>query len=360
MKFPYKFLKADQLELLKAENKKLTGIHASATTFIREIENGNLDVTIHSENVDVDGLTQALLAMQKQLLKIAEEEKERNWATHGLAMFADLLRSDNSDVNVFYQKIVSNLVKYLNANQGGLFLVDEQDTTQLSIELVACYAYNKQKYINKKVASGEGLVGQCYLEKQTILLTDVPQSYINITSGLGTATPGCLVIVPLKVNDEVHGIVELASFEKFKPYQVEFIERLGESIASTISTVKVNEKTKALLHESQQQAEELRSQEEEMRQNIEELAATQENQSRLQEELKMNEEALKKQLEELVETRAEMDRIRNIEQDRANERIEAQKKTTEKLVQKFKDNELSLKNQVAALQEELKTLKVYK
>ncbi len=360
MKFPYKILKVDFFDRLKAENERLTKVNESATAFIKEIENGNLDVTFQADTADEDGLTQALVSMQQQLLKIAEEEKERNWATHGLAMFADLLRADNADVNAFYQKIISNLVKYLNANQGGLFMVNDQDAANTSIELVACYAYNKQKYINKTIAAGEGLVGQCYLEQQTLLLTEVPGNYISITSGLGTASPNCLAIVPLKVNEEVHAIIELASFTKFKPYQVEFLERLGESIASTIANVKINEKTKALLLESQQQAEELRSQEEEMRQNIEELAATQENQVRLQEELKMNEEALKRQLEELVETRAEMERIRQIEQNRANERIESQKKTTEKLVQKFKDNEQALKNQVALLQQELESLKVSK
>lgn len=359
MKIPYKLVKAATLERLKAEYQQLLQSNKAATAFIKEIENGNLQARFSGgAEESEEGLSQALQSMQRQLQKIAEEEKERNWATHGLAMFAEILRTNSSSAAAFYQKIISTLVTYLDANQGGLFLIEEHGAGQVSIELASCYAYNRQKYLKKSLTPGEGLIGQCYLEKDTIYLTDIPQSYVNITSGLGTANPRCLVIVPLKVNEEVHGFVELASFQDIRRHQVEFLEKLGESIASTISAVKVSEKTQRLLHDSQQQAEELRAAEEEMRQNMEELHATQENQSRLQKELIANEAELKKQLQALQDARAEIEQVRQIEQERANERIENQKRATEKLVLKFKENEKQLRAEVEKLKLELSTIQI--
>src|SRR5260221_2604260 len=148
------------------------------------------------------------------------------------------------------------------------------------MSMVSCYAWDKKKFITQKIHLGEGLAGQAWQEVDTIYLTDIPQNYIRITSGLGDANPNAILIVPLKVNDQIFGAVEIATFGAFKDFEMEFVKRIAESIASTISSVKINARTQRLLSESQQMTEEMRAQEEEIRQNMEELQATQEEMQR--------------------------------------------------------------------------------
>jgi transcriptional regulator with GAF, ATPase, and Fis domain len=165
--------------------------------------------------------------------------------------------------------------------------------------MTACYAFDRQKFLKKRIEVGEGLVGRCYQEQEKIFLTEIPVDYIKITSGLGDNSPTCLLLIPLAYNDNIFGIMEIASFNEYRDFEIEFIERIGESIAATISSVKANIQTAILLEQSQQQAEEMSSQEEEMRQNMEELRATQEQSSRREEELTREVEMLKKKLQEM-------------------------------------------------------------
>ena len=89
------------------------------------------------------------------------------------------------------------MVKYTNSNQGGVFIVNDNDKDNIGLEMSSCYAYDRQKFINRQIEVGEGLVGRCYQEQERIFLTDIPEDYIKISSGLGEATPTCLLVIPL-------------------------------------------------------------------------------------------------------------------------------------------------------------------
>ena len=158
--------------------------------------------------------------------------------------------------------------------------MQESKSGEKYFQQTAAYAYDRKKFANKRVEWGEGLIGTSALERKTIFLTEIPDNYLNITSGLGKANPHCIVIVPLIFNDEIHGAMELASFKKFESFEIEFIEKIAESIASTLSSVKTNLRTAELLKESREQGEILATQEEQMRQNMEELQTTQEEAAR--------------------------------------------------------------------------------
>ncbi len=253
----------------------LTSNLSNVKHFAEEVGKGKFDSDVSVFNNQGD-LGVALDGMRKSLANVADEDNKRNWATSGIAEIGDILRANNKDLTILYNNVISFTVKYLKANQGGLFLVNDDVESDKHLELVACYAYDKRKYLEKRIEIGEGLLGQCYLEKDIIYLTDVPNKYTSITSGLGDATPNCLILSPLMVNEEINGVLEIASFTPFEPYQIEFIKRLSESIASVITSVRINERTTRLLEQTQQQSEEMRAQEEEMRQNLEELQATQE------------------------------------------------------------------------------------
>jgi GAF domain-containing protein len=221
--------------------------------------------------------------MRDKLKLNAEEDRRRNWATTGLAQIGELLRSTSNTLEL-YDLIIKFVVKYTGSNQGGLFLLNEDNESDQFLELVSCYAFERKKFINKRIGLDQGLVGQCYQEGARIYLMEIPDDYVNITSGLGGANPTSALLVPLNANERTFGVLELASFRKFEEHEIQLVDKFAESIASTISTVKVNESTRLLLERTQQQAEEMRSQEEEMRQNMEELSATQEEMARKERE----------------------------------------------------------------------------
>jgi methyl-accepting chemotaxis protein len=367
-----------------------------ATAFVREVAKGNLqaDYTFQQGNQG-NALGEALVKMRDEMVRIAAEELQRKWATEGLAHFADILRNNNDDVRLLSKEILEALIQYLNANQGGVFLLKQRDEKGAELEMLACYAYNRQKFLKKSIYVendyAQGLVGQVFLEKTPLYLTDIPQDYLKITSGLGNASPQFLFIVPLLMNEQIFGVMELASFTAIEPYQRDFIEKVSENITITIASVCNNQQTKELLEATQIQAEQLKAQEEEMRQNMEELATTQEEMQRKQllletqnqkmqanetilqkalkkaqevqkelkeksEQIATQEEEMRQNMEELITTQEEMHR-RQVELEATNEKMYANEEVLKKFAQKAKETEKKLKDEVQAKEKEITELK---
>lgn len=276
----------DELEQIAGSANALIDNLDRMMAFAIEIGKGNLNVPFKKiSHNDVFG--EALLKMRASLetshehdqIRKIEEQKER-WSNDGIAQFAELLRRNYTNMEEFAHTLITHLVNYTEMNVGGLFLLNNTDSNKISFDLTGCYAYDGLKYEQKQIMLGEGLVGRCAKEAETILLTDLPKGYVKIATGLGYDDPTCLLLVPMKHNDEVLGVIEMASFSVVEPHRISFVEKIGSNMAATISNIKINVHTNQLLEESRVKSEELASQEEEMRQNMEELQATQEEAAR--------------------------------------------------------------------------------
>ncbi len=269
-------------ETIRKQLTQETSRVSTLSTFIEAMASGNYSIEL--DNNKNDELSSTLVTMRDKLKANADEDQRRNWATSGLAQIGEILRATNRTSSDLYDNIIRFVVKYTKSNQGGLFILNDDDSNRPFLELVACYAFERKKFLNRQVEPGQGLIGQCFLERERIHLREVPSDYIRITSGLGGENPSSCLLVPLKVNEKIYGVLELASFAHYADFEVDLVEKLAETIAATISSVKINESTRLLLERTQQQAEEMKSQEEEMRQNMEELSATQEEMQRKERE----------------------------------------------------------------------------
>ncbi len=255
----------------------------SIKDFAYEISKGNLNTKLNIKG-DGDVLGMALQEMQRSL-KIAkmeeekreEEDKMQRWSIDGEAEVSAILREYAQDIDNLSYKVVSYLVKYTEASQGAIFIINEDEE---QIEMLAAYAYDRRKFLNKKIPFGIGLIGRSVQEGEVIYINDIPSGYTSISSGLGEEEPRSILIVPFKFNEVIYSVVELASFKDFKPHVRKFVERIGVSVASTIANLRITLKTNRLVSDLQKQSNELAAKEEAMRQNLEEMQATQDEMKR--------------------------------------------------------------------------------
>lgn len=293
----------DELNSIGKAINTLTENLRDIREFAREVGQGNFDNNISVFNNQND-LGESLAEMRSSLKRVSDEDKTRTWTANGLATFNEFLRNASNNSEDFAIALTSKIVKYLEVNQGALYLVKQGEYNKAQLELKACYAYDRQKFMEKTIEAGQGLVGQVFLEKEYIYLSDIPERFTTITSGLGEATPSHLLVIPLKVSGEVNGVLELASFSAFPPHKIAFIEKLSESISSAIAAVENSQVTQHLLEEARTMAEAMKLQEENLRQNSEELQATQEQLereiNRLQEELLLTGEMLSAEKDPLL------------------------------------------------------------
>jgi PAS domain S-box-containing protein len=265
--------------------------------FAQRIGEGKYDTQFKpaSEN---DLLGMSLINMRNNLIENERKDKERNWIVRGVAEISEILRMHDT-IDTLGEDVIKFILGKIGAIQGAFYVVNDDEREKI-IEMRASYAYGRKKYLQSKFKFAEGLVGQAAIEQSTVMRTEIPADYVTITSGiLGEQRPTCILVVPLITNEEVFGILEFAGFKKFDQSQVKFVEELSLILARTIYNIRVNERTRKHLQESQEMSAELKEKQEVLRQNAEEMQAT-------QEELTRTNSRLEEQIEEVNRTQKRM------------------------------------------------------
>ncbi len=283
-------------EMAEALNETIEKLNQK-NQFAKHLGQGDLDQELAISD-DEDELGQSLLEMRENLQKARKEQEERrkedeinNWINQAITETSDIFRKHNQNIKDLTFNTLQYLLDYLNVSQGGVYVKNDEED-EIYYELISAIAYGRDKLIEKKIKDEEGLVGRCAYEGLTVYMTEIPENYVNIKTGLGGANPRTILLVPIKSNDEVLGVIELISFNEFADYQIKMVEQIGGNLAATIANVRINQKTERLLHRSQKQTDELAQQEQEMRQNVEEMKATQEEAHQRQHEMKALHEAV--------------------------------------------------------------------
>ncbi len=296
----------DELGIFYQNLRSINEYLKHASEFASNLAKNNFECDFKPASKN-DALGNAMMRLRDNLIQAQKEaelrrieNQQRQWSSQGIAEFAEILREHSNDLDDLSQAVIAELVNYTIANVGGIYIIEDEDPENVYIELRAFYAYDRHKFVEKRFKPGETLVGQCYLEGQTIYMNDVPEDYMKIVSGLGSDKPRSILIVPLIVNEKIMGIVELASFEEFEPYQIEFVEKIGESIASSISTVKINLRTQRLLQEMAEKTSKLEAREEEIRKEVE-------KKERTIQELRKSLDEQHRKLEQVLEQRNQLE-----------------------------------------------------
>jgi PAS domain S-box-containing protein len=271
-------------------------------TFAQSLIQGNFDAEFQSLEGN-NFLEESLLKLRDTLKsnkelegKRRQEEEERNWLAEGSAHFGEILRNNINNSDLLSFNVIKDLTKYINAIQGGFYMLNDDDPHNKFFNLCAFFAYDRRKFADQQIKWGDGLIGTCALEQKIIHLRNVPDSYITVTSGLGETKPSNLLVVPLLYDSQVFGVLEFATLHQFDQNHISLVQKIAESIASTLSAVKTNVRTAKLFEESKAQTQALTSHEEEMRQNMEELQATQEEASRQAQQFVLLEETINNNL----------------------------------------------------------------
>jgi PAS domain S-box-containing protein len=221
-------------------------------------------------------LGQAFAEMQESLWAMHAQDLEQHEQAEKFHQFSEVLRDHAHQLDALCNSFLVELIRYLNGVAGSLYLLSDQEKLSALLELQACFALGQQRNAAHSIPQDEGLIGEAVRDKRTILLNKVPKGYLKIAAGLVESEPKSLLILPLVFNQQLAGVIEVASFKAISAKQTAFCEKVAESLASVVLNIQRNERTKRLLEEARLQAEMLQAQEEEMRQNMEELQATQE------------------------------------------------------------------------------------
>ncbi|KPA09124.1 multi-sensor hybrid histidine kinase [Candidatus Magnetomorum sp. HK-1] len=241
------------------------------SAFNRMIDNTN-DIVHQAQNIakgqyeiilkprsENDLLSQALIHMTEELKAFQKENKKQNWLKTGMAELSNRMRG-GLDINILSNDILNYLAQYIQSLMGIIYVSNEKN----SLTILATYACSTQITRKEKIKFGETLVGQVAQNKKMLILNDLPKNYTTIESGLGRSIPENIVLVPLLRENNVIGVIELASFQKFLPIHIELLQATSESIAIAIDSAKSRTRMNELLAETQFQANALKQKQEQL------------------------------------------------------------------------------------------------
>ncbi len=293
----------DEIGTLTSEINKTLEVLRNITKQAETIANGDYSTRLTPRS-DKDTMSLALNQMTESLKESAIAKALENWHKNGIASINDMIRGDKK-MEIIAEQTLSYLIQYLEARMGMVYLVDNN-----ILKLTSTYAYHDRTGNFSSIKIGEGLIGQAAKEGTLIEFSGIKENAPMYNSGLYEEIPNYLLALPMKFNNEVNGVIVLASMEKFSKEKREFILQATEIISVAISSAITRKKIETLLSQTQDQAEKLQMQQEELRQSNEEL----EEQTRA---LKASEETLQAQQEELRVTNEELEeRSRALEKER--------------------------------------------
>ena len=261
-------------------------------------------ITVDAQG-ELDDLKQNINQMIANLRETTERNQEQDWLKTNLAKFSRMMQGQK-DLESVSRLIMSELTPLVSAHHGAFFISD-LEPGGATLKLIASYAYRARKHVASRFAPGEGLVGQAALEKQPILLQNVPDDYIQITSGLGEAPPRNIIVLPILFEGDVKAVIELASFLPFSQIHQSFLDQLAESIGVVLNMIQANMRTEELLQQSQKLTQELQSQSKELQQQQQELKKSNQELEAQARTLRQSEELLKEQQEELQQVNEELE-----------------------------------------------------
>ncbi|MFL5764106.1 MAG: HAMP domain-containing protein [Bacteroidia bacterium] len=218
---------------------------------------------------EVEELKDTINQMITNLRETTLLNQEQDWLKSNLAKFTQMLQGQK-DLQTVAKRILSELAQVVTAHYGAFYILSS-DGVFPKLKLFAAYAYRADKHIPKEFLIGEGLVGQCAMEKERIILTNVPNDYVKISSGLGKAKPANLIVLPVLFENNVKAVIELGSLDHFSQTHLDFLSQLTESIGIVVNTIETNSRTEELLEQSQSLAGELKVQQEELKRTNDEL-----------------------------------------------------------------------------------------
>jgi len=204
---------------------------------------------------EVSHLKDNINEMIRNLKETTQKNARQDWLKTNLTRFTRLLQGQR-DLGTMSALILSELAPLVSAHHGVFYLLDDQGR-DARLHLIAGYGCRVSDGVAGTLAMGEGLVGQCALEKNRIWLKHVPGDYVQVSSGLGSAPPASIVVLPILFEQQVKAVIEIGSLERFTDTHLSFLDQLMESIGVVLHTIETNSRTERLLSQSQSLAQEL-------------------------------------------------------------------------------------------------------